>query len=126
MARQAFADDLAGFDVERGEQRGRAVALVIMGHGSGATLLERQSRLGPVECLNLRLLIHAQHDRPVRRVEVKPCDPVTFSSKSGSFETLNPFVICGLRPASAQMRPTLDGEIPMANTRADCLQSDSD
>ena len=34
---------------------------------------------------------------------------------SGSIETLNPFVICGLRPASAQMRPTLDGEMPMAS-----------
>jgi len=28
VARQAFADDLAGFDVEGGEQRGRAVSLL--------------------------------------------------------------------------------------------------
>jgi len=32
MSRQAFADDLAGFDVECCEQRGRAVALVVVGH----------------------------------------------------------------------------------------------
>ena len=37
---------------------------------------------------------------------------------------LNPFVICGFNPASAQMRPTLDGEIPTASAisvRVQCV-----
>ena len=50
------------------------MALIVVGHGGGAALLERQPGLGPVECLNLRLLIHAQHDGPVRRVEIQPDD----------------------------------------------------
>lgn len=40
---------------------------------------------------------------------------VTFSSNRGSFETLNPFTICGFSPASAHIRPTLDGDMPTAS-----------
>lgn len=47
---------------------------------------------------------------------------VTFSSKSGSLETLTPFVRWGLRPASAQIRPTLDGEMPTASAISERLQ----
>ena len=47
---------------------------------------------------------------------------VTFSSNIGSFDTLNPRVRCGLRPASAQIRPTLDGEMPTASAIAERLQ----
>ena len=39
MAGQTFADDFAGRDVERGKERRGAVALIIMGHGSGAAFL---------------------------------------------------------------------------------------
>ena len=44
--------------VEGREQRCRAVALVIMGHGSKAALLQRQARLGAVERLDLALLVN--------------------------------------------------------------------
>ena len=40
---------------------------------------------------------------------------VTFSSNSGSFETLKPFTMCGFSPASAHIRPTLEGDIPIAS-----------
>ena len=40
---------------------------------------------------------------------------MTYPSNIGSFETLNPRVRCGFKPASAHMRPTLDGEMPMAS-----------
>ena len=43
--------------VECREQRGGAVALVIMGHGAGSPLLERQAGLGSVERLDLALLV---------------------------------------------------------------------
>src|ERR1700683_4308604 len=43
--------------VEGGEQGGRTVALVIVRHGSALTGFERQTRLGPVESLDLRLLV---------------------------------------------------------------------
>src|SRR5580700_5851438 len=43
--------------VESGEQRGRAMALVVVGHGSAAAFLHRQAGLGAVQCLNLALFV---------------------------------------------------------------------
>ena len=53
MARHALADDRAVEDIERREQRRRAIADVIMGHRPGPTLLDRQAGLGAVEGLDL-------------------------------------------------------------------------
>lgn len=53
MTRHAITDDQTGFDIKRGEQGSRAVALVIVGHRGGAPLLERQARLGPIQGLYL-------------------------------------------------------------------------
>ena len=53
MTLHVGADHLAVENVQRGEQRRRAVSLVIVGHGSGAALFQRQARLGAVERLNL-------------------------------------------------------------------------
>jgi hypothetical protein len=45
--------------------------LVIMGHGAGAALLHGQAGLGAVERLDLALLVHRQHDRMRRRIDVE-------------------------------------------------------
>ena len=74
MARHAAADHRAIEHVERCEQRGRAVALVVVRHGAGAALLHRQARLAAVECLDLALLVDRQHQGLVGRVEVKADD----------------------------------------------------
>ena len=58
VAAHALADDLAVEDVERGEQSGRAVPLIIM---SRRAALHRQPRLGAVERLDLALFIDRQH-----------------------------------------------------------------
>ncbi len=57
MPFHALADDLAGGNIERREQRRRAVALVVMQHSAGLALLHRQARLGAVELLDLALLV---------------------------------------------------------------------
>ncbi len=46
MTCRALADDLALCDVQSGDKRGGAVALVIMGHCPASALFERQARLG--------------------------------------------------------------------------------
>src|SRR5215472_2485892 len=46
MPRHAVADHRAVEDIECREQRGRAVADVIVGHGSGPAALDRQAGLG--------------------------------------------------------------------------------
>jgi len=50
VARLALTDDLTIEHVERGEQRGRAIALVVVRHGGRASLLHRQpgAACGPV------------------------------------------------------------------------------
>lgn len=74
VAGHAVADHHARFHVERGEQRGRAVALVIMGHGGCAALLQRQPGLSAVKRLDLRLLIDAENDSPLGWIEVEADD----------------------------------------------------
>lgn len=54
---------------------------------------QRQDRLGPVQSLDLRSLIHAHHDRVLRRVEVqaRDIDELGFQLRvSGELEALLP------------------------------------
>ena len=74
VPRQAGSDHLPGQHVQRGEQRGRAVPLVVMGHRLRPTGHHRQRRLGAVQRLHGGLLVHTQHDRVVRRVQIQPDD----------------------------------------------------
>src|SRR5271166_2873726 len=68
----AVANHLAIEHAERSEERGGAVALVIVSVGSQATLLHWQPRLGAVQGLNLALLVDTQHQGFVRRIQIKP------------------------------------------------------
>ena len=52
MPWQALADHRAGQHVQRGKQRGRAIALVVVGHRRGPPRPDRQRRLGPVQRLD--------------------------------------------------------------------------
>jgi hypothetical protein len=59
---------------ERGEQRERAVSFVVVGAALGLARAHRQQGLRPVKRLNLRLLIDAQHDGALRRIEIERDD----------------------------------------------------
>ena len=67
----ALADHGAVEDIERGEQRGGAVALVVVRHRSGATRLHGQSRLGAIESLDLALLVDREDDGVGGRVDIE-------------------------------------------------------
>ncbi|ODM41368.1 hypothetical protein A9O63_06390 [Cereibacter johrii] len=88
------------------------LGLVPSEHSSGSThvgrsaLLQRQPRLGPVERLDLRFLVDAEHNRPVRRIEVEPHD-------LGDL-LLEHRVVRDLEPLH-DMRPTLEGDMPTAS-----------
>ena len=60
------------------EQRGGSVAFVVLGHGPAATLLHRESRLRPIQCLNLALLVRAQHNGMLRRAQIESNDGLQF------------------------------------------------
>jgi hypothetical protein len=77
----ALANDLAIEHVEGGEQRGGAVALVIVGHRLRPSLLQRQSRLRAVQSLHLALLIAAEHQRVFGRRQVQADDVFEFFDK---------------------------------------------
>ena len=72
MTLHVAADHGAVEHVQRGKQRGGAVALVIVGHGAEPALLQRQAGLGAVERLDLALLVERQHDRVGGRVDIEP------------------------------------------------------
>ncbi len=114
----AYADDRTGQHVQRGEQRGRAVALVVMGHRAVTARLHRQARLRTVQGLNLALLVHAQHDCLVRRVQVQPHDVRQFfdrPTKRFTFRCcLNVVTRCGCSPCASQIRWTVERLTPAA------------
>jgi len=68
------ADDLSGRDLQRGEQGGGAVALVVVGHGRRFPGLHRQAWLGAVQSLDLGLLVDGQDDRILGRGHIEADD----------------------------------------------------
>src|SRR5713226_1764730 len=67
----AFAHDLSLECFPGGEQGGRAVAFVIVGHRAASPLLDRQPRLCAIQRLNLALFVYAEDDRLLRRIQVQ-------------------------------------------------------
>src|SRR6202521_5819649 len=57
--------------VEGGKESRRAVPLIVVGHGAATTLLNRQPWLRSFQSLNLALLIHTQHQRFIRWIQVQ-------------------------------------------------------
>ena len=78
VALHAPADDAAFEHVEGGKQCGSAVPLIVVRHCAAASLLQRQTRLGAVERLDLAFLVHRQHDGMLRRVDVEAHDVAYF------------------------------------------------
>jgi len=74
MARLTLGDDPAVDYVERREERGGAVAIVIVRYPLDIAEPHRQHGLGALQGLHLALLVHAQYQRVVRRIKIKPND----------------------------------------------------
>lgn len=70
------ADHFPGGYIQGGEQRRRAVALVVMGVGDRAPWGQGQAGLRSIQGLDLAFLIDAEHQRPARRIEIQPDDIV--------------------------------------------------
>ncbi len=64
--------DLTGRDIECGVEVDDAVALVIVGMTSRASLTKRQRELGALESLNLRLLVQAPNNRVLGWIQIEP------------------------------------------------------
>src|SRR5450432_401097 len=71
MPAMQLADHLASGDVECRKQGGCAMARVVMGASGRYARTQRQHRLGPVEGLNLALLVNAQHHGLERWMQIQ-------------------------------------------------------
>ena len=114
MALHAAANHGAVEHAERGEQGDGAVPLVIVRHGLAAPRLDRQSRLGAIERLDLALFVDRQHHYVGRRIDIEADDVGEFGGKAGSRDRLNVRSRCGCSLCARQMRCTEPTEIPMA------------
>jgi len=67
----ALAEDFPGVHVKRGEQIGGAMPHVIVRLLRRLSKVDGQGRLSSVQCLDLGLLVDAEHDGATRRVQVQ-------------------------------------------------------
>ncbi len=107
VASVMLGDDLSGLDVERGEGRRGAVTDVVVRSALDLSRPHRQDRLRPIQCLNLRLLVHAEDQGAIGRIQVKAHDVPDLLDQqrvSREFETL---ASMRRRPKARQIRATL-------------------
>ena len=109
VARKTLSDNLAGGDVQRREERGGAVAHVVVGVPLDLARSHGQHRLRAIERLDLALLVDAEYERALGRVEIEAYDVPAFSTNSGSDDSLKVSERCGCRPKACQMRWMVDG-----------------
>ena len=82
------------------------MALVVVRHCAAPALLPRKPRLRAVRRLDPALLVEGEHDRPLRRVRVQPHHVRSFSTNSGSVESLKVRARWGFSPCARQIRAT--------------------
>ena len=81
MAWLAPSDHLAGGHIQRREQGCGAVTDVVVSDALDVPQPHGQQRLSPVQGLDLRLLVNAEHHRLVWRVQVETNDVADFVDK---------------------------------------------
>src|SRR5712691_3141597 len=93
MAFHVTADDGAVEDIESGEECGRAMTFVVVGHRPGAARLHRQTRLGAIERLDLALLVDREDDGMGWRIDIEADDVAQLVDKlriGGELELFHP------------------------------------
>lgn len=103
-------------DVERREQRGGAVACVVVRMAFHLPWSHRQQRLRAVERLDLALLIHTQNQRPFRRCQGEPDDVADLLHEQRIGRELEGLAAMWLQPEGTP--ETMDGGWWMARSRS--------
>lgn len=123
MALHVATNHRAVEDVECGEQRRGAVPLVIVSHGSEPALLQRQTRLGAIEGLNLALLVDRQHDGVGRRIDIQPDNVAQLGDEVRIVRELELSAPMRLEPVRAfQMPRTALALMPLARAIRSAVQ----
>jgi hypothetical protein len=77
-----------------------------MGGALGSARQHRQGRRGAVQRLDLGLLIDAQHDGTLRRIEIQPDDIADLVDEQRSFDSFQLSWRCGCSPNARQILTT--------------------
>lgn len=101
------AGHLPGGHVQRGEQAGGPVAGVVVGTPLRHARHHRQHRLGPVQGLDLGLLVDAQHQRLLRRVHEQAHHVADLVDELRVGRQLERLRQVRLEPERFQTRPTV-------------------
>ena len=100
-----LAEDRAASGVQRGKERGRAVAGVVVGAPLGLARAHWQPRLRPIKRLDLRFLIHAEDERLIWRMEIEPDDIADFlTAQLAPCERFKVLTRCGCKTNARQIR----------------------
>jgi hypothetical protein len=105
-------NDLPGRDVQGGEQAGDPGTEVVVGAALGHARQHRQHRLGPVQRLDLGLLVHTQHQRPLGRIQGQPDHVADLVDALRVARQLEPSGRWGVRRTAFPIRPTVDFDSP--------------
>ena len=100
MMRPGLMHDLAGGQVEGGEEVGDAVALVVMGSSLDLARAHRQRRLGPIEGLDAGFLIDDITAVRSGGFMYNPTTSRTLSTNWGSSDSLKVSVSHGFNPTA--------------------------
>ena len=84
----AASDHCAIQEIQRREQRGRAIPLVVMGHRPASACLHRQAWLGAVESLDLALFVDREDDSVLERVQIEADDVLDLLDGSAEQRTM--------------------------------------
>ena len=74
MALMKLRDDRTRLRVERGEEGGCAMPVIVMRAPLDLAGPHRHERLRPVQRLDLRFFVDAEHGRMLRRIQIQPDD----------------------------------------------------
>ena len=74
VSRHTVPDDFPIEHTQGCEQRGRAMAFVVVGHRTATAFLHRKTGLRPIKGLDLAFLVDAQDQGLVRRIEIQAHD----------------------------------------------------
>ncbi len=123
MSVEATANDRAIQHVQGCKQVRYAMTHIVVGHRSARPAFHRHSRLSPIQRLNLGLLIHAPHQRFIRRIQVQSPDVGERFDKlrvAGAFECTRTW--CGCKPWASQIWAAVIGWTPNFAARICVLQ----
>ena len=100
--RQYFPRDT----IPSGKQGCGAITDIVMVHTFHSAQCQRQHGLGSLQCLDLRLLVHTEHDGVIRWIQVEPYDVLYLIYKVGIVGDLEVAVVVGLQVK--QLKPPVD------------------